>query len=635
MFRFPDHFFYAIFFEIISLSLHACIGILFLRLFFRLPKVLEITAGVFTGIGLSNFFLVIAAIFFLLNSFSAWLVTICLLFVLVYLNYVYGMKKEGPDFTAEPFQDSYSSWLYAGAYACLALITIFSFYHALFFPVDYWDSLIYYVHYGKMTYQQGGFPILYCLQVGLGLGANYPHLFPLHQAVTATMFGWWSDLYGQMLCPLAGLGCTIVVYYLALNLFKNRLVAITTALAFRTVPFVTSYIIWASDYALVMVYTALFLFFIAWFLEKKTWWSLQPVLCISAIFPHINYLGWIVWPCVVLAIWFARGQLFSHRNQFVPAVISLVFWLILGLIWYVRNQIVTGNPVYAFFPELFGGKNINLDVLKSCEQEWLAHGNGVAQLGDSIWERLINSAAVFIRDWRVAPILMGIMVPALLLGWKKDQKFFYVSGLLVFLYLFYQYAISGFYLYHIIAVFPILGLFVGRFIASIRNHRILFYLFAAMIIAAGVVPGISYSIMSPKTSSPLLPVFAFPGLDRFTFYRYRFPDVAPLWIYINKELEEGAGILTHDNRYHVFRDDLKIMHLDDCNLVPLYDKPYPQIHNYLLSQGISYYFFIPDEFTHPITQNLGHRDYLNNADYFELVSSTDSAELYRLVKGDG
>lgn len=643
LFRFPDRFFSSIAFELLSLCVHGVFGILFLCLFVRLPWILEGTAGIFIGIGLATFILEFPAIFFWLNAFSVWTILIVLIVLLTFFHFRYGASPAVFECKGEKNQatDPIEKWLYYFAFVCLGGMTAFSFYHALFFPVDYWDSLIYYVHYGEMTFQQGGFPVLYCLQVGLGLGANYPHLFPLHQAVTATMFGQWSDLYGQFLCPLAGLGTIIVVYYVSLHLFRNRLIAILSALIFRSIPFVTSYIVWASDYALIMMYTALFLLFTAWLIQEKTWRSAQPLLCVVAIFPHINYLGWIVWPCLALGLWFARSGLMTNRKGISLIVSSVLIWFGVGLTWYIRNYIVTGNPVYAFFPTIFGGKNINLDVLRSCENEWFRHGNGVAHWGNTVWERIAVSPAKFLNEvWQFAPLFMGIMIPGLLVGWKRKQPFFIISGVLVLLYLFYQYFISGFYLYHIIAIFPILAIFSGRFLASIQLSRLL-YAYGAVLILAGIVPGISYSIMGPKTGDPTLPFFAYPGLKTETYYKFRFPKEAPVWLYINREVEEGAKILSHDNRYHVFREDIQIIHLDDCDLVPLYGNPYPEIHEYLLSRGIRYYLYIPDELTHPITQQLGHRKFLENPIFFErlLTSPKDDTpslskvQLYRLVGG--
>ncbi len=632
-FRWPDLFFLHLGYELIALLLNAIIGLLFLRLFVRLPHLLEWITGIFLGIGLSTFVLEGFAIFFLLNRFTILSTYLGLVVIFLLIKKKWGWSECTPEFNSEPLQERWQFWFYGTAFIILTIIVLLNIYHSIFFPVTYWDALIYYIHYGEMTYKQGGFPVLVCLQVGLGLGANYPHLYALHQASTATLFGQWADLYGQLLMPVAGLASLVVLYYLLLHFFKNRLIAILSILVFRCVPYVTSYFIWASDYALVMVYTSIFLIFMACYLERRSLRSLQPLLCVAAIFPHINYLGWIVWPVLVVAILLAH---FFGRNinkiSIAKLLLMLLIWGVLASTWNLRNEIVTGNPVYAFFPEIFGGKNINMDVLASCNQEWLYHGYGAKSLGTTLFEKVLNSLRDFLVGWHFAPALLGILIPSFFFGWTQKWKFFGALTVLLFLYFIYQFIISGLYWYHTIAVIPILSLFVGRFLSVISN-RIIFLLFALFILISGIVPGISYSIMGSKHANPQLPYFAHPGMEPETFYRYEYPEEASVWKYINHNLEKGAIILTHDNRYHVFRDDLEIIHLDDCGLTHLYGQPYPQNHDYLLKQGIHYYLRIGNhEQSHPILKQLGHNAYLNNPTYFKKVMESDSVSLYKLIK---
>ena len=50
-----------------------------------------------------------------------------------------------------------------------------------------------------MTFLEHAFPVKVVGQVGIGLGANYPHLYALLGASTATMWGHWSSLYQQLM----------------------------------------------------------------------------------------------------------------------------------------------------------------------------------------------------------------------------------------------------------------------------------------------------------------------------------------------------------------------------------------------------------------------------------------------------
>ena len=92
--------------------------------------------------------------------------------------------------------------------------------------------------------------------------------------------------------------------------------------------------------------------------------------------------------------------------------------LALSSTWYIRNQILTGNPVYAFFPNIFGGVRINPEVLASAEKEWIANGDGVSRLGDTLTQRVATSFKLFLAepqgwDWKFMPTLMALTLP----GW--------------------------------------------------------------------------------------------------------------------------------------------------------------------------------------------------------------------------
>lgn len=627
-FRLPDGFLFDVTVSLVSLLLHSGIGWLFLRACYRLPRAAEVVLSVFLGIGLSNFLMVFPAMAFWLHP-ATILLTLALCTAILFPVYKrYSPTAQTIHVEIRPFSHSWEPWVFYSAWSILAVITALSFYHALLFPVDYWDALILYIHYGRMTYDQGGFPILACLQVGLGLGANYPHMYTLFQSTTATLVGHWSDIYGQMLPPLAGLGSIVLMYSLCIHLFRNRIVAVLAVLSFRAVPFVTAYFIWASDYALVMLYTTAYLYLLALYLRRPTTMGVHALLLCAAILPHINYLGWIVWPTTGIAILWTRlaePESPGWRTLFL----TNGFWFTLAMIWYVRNWVMTGNPVYAFFPEIFGGININPDVLASSKIEWLEHGNGMAQLGDTLWERLMGSPAVFLFDFRVGPLTAGILLPAFWLAWKNDNRLYISVAVLLFFYWLYQYVISGLYLYHTIAVFPILALYVGRMLSSLPNDRWLFAV-SVPLLFAGIAPGISYSLMGTKIPRPDLTILSQPGIDPERYYMQRYPQVSQAWRYLNTDAEPGALILTHDNRYHVYRDDLRVLHLDDCELVPKYDSPYDDIHQELLARGVEYYLQIRGEFYHPITARLGHREYLDNPAYYERILQSGETALYRL-----
>ncbi|HNT36551.1 MAG TPA: hypothetical protein PKH07_16310, partial [bacterium] len=491
------------------------------------------------------------------------------------------------------------------------LITILTFYHALLYPVTYWDSLILYTHYGEMTYREQGFPVRVCAQVGLGLGANYPHYYPLTSATLATFWGGWDDLYAQMFPPLAGLISVVLLYDLLLTLFESRRTAILVTLLFRSFAYATCYFIWATDYALVMMLATAILWLCQRILNQfretsiavsRREMSLEMYVVLTvalvAFAMHINYLGIVlVIPLLVtllhipnrpvpagvsamptatnvcsleepgfFRVLFPR-RLRASRTLFGFGILIACGLCLLGGSWYLRNWIVTGNPVYAFFPRLLGGRYVDLDVLASCAQEWTSNGDGVARFGSTLQERILRSPEYFLLQtnwhWKFGPTLFGLCIPGIFLihtATKRVRSLMAVAGSLLLAGLVFEYFISGLYLYHILFVTPCLSCLSGVAVHRLLKRRWSRRYAICLVLLIGLTPGLSMALVGPKLMSFDLKAFRCPGIDKDEFWSMCFQRDQEMWRTINDRLPLNAGVLTHENRYHVFRRDIRIVH---------------------------------------------------------------------------
>jgi len=312
----------------------------------------------------------------------------------------------------------------------VAVITLLTFYHALFYPETYWDSLILYLGYGKMTFLEEGFPFKACAQVGIGLGANYPHLYSTHAAAVAALTGVWSDVPARLFAPVAALAAMLLIYGAALRLWRNRLVAIVCALVFRALPYTIAYSTYASDYALAMLFGAAILFLAVTYLDSPLPGTFVLLTAMPALAMHLNYLMgvlWVVWAATLFLSHWRRpistldsaaygtrslvgpeafedqdregepvGDPYFSQAWQTPRVLGLLakqrFWIVVVLAalfavtWNVRNWWMTGNPVYAFFPGIFDGVRINEEVLRGAEQEWFENGDGIGRLAATVPE---------------------------------------------------------------------------------------------------------------------------------------------------------------------------------------------------------------------------------------------------------
>jgi hypothetical protein len=606
---FQNYFFINLFLSLIAVLLFTAFGKVFmdkLERYYQLPEKSSWCMYPVYGMVLFYFLFLFPAIFFFLYRI------IIIVFSVLFLGLIYLWNPKGNKIASVeqvPTFPKKEKGIFYCAFGLIGLITGLSFYHALLYPETYWDSLIYYLHYGKMTWQQHGFPVLYCAQVGLGLGANYPHLYHLLCALFATLFGHYTDMYGQFLSPFAGLLATVLIYQTGKIIFEDRTTAILSTLLFRVIPYTNIYFTYATDYSLVMMFTAAFLYSSVQYIKTGQRFYLIQLAIITGTLPNINYLGWIYLPVFLLVIYIKRRALIPLR-QFTGFPTLIIF--LLGLPWYIRNWLVTGNPVYAFYPKIFGGKHINLDVLASCYKEWTANGIGVP--GTTILSHFLNAPHWFFYIWQVEPVLFAFTVPGIIYLvfslWNKEEsqvqkQIGWIILSLFLLGMFYHLAISNLYLYQIVFILPVMAILGGFAICdTIKEEKWMKYPTVGLVFLVALIPGLSMSIMGPHIMEPRLIAFQNPGLSREQFYEIKFPVESRMWEYINQNLHNTV-ILTHENRYHLFNDDIAIRHLDDWDIQPLYqENDITKKAKQLYDMGIRYYLFIPNEKNHPIVAKL-------------------------------
>lgn len=304
------------------------------------------------------------------------------------------------------------------AWLAVGFMTALTYWHAVLLPEGYWDSLILYLGYARMIFLEHSFPFKAEAQVGIGLGANYPHLYPLYGAAASTAWGEWSDLHQRLLAPTAGLAATLLVGEAARMGLRSPVAGAVAALLFRVTPNVIAYTTYASDYALSLALAGALLLAVVYFARTRSKGALAVLFAIPAIGMHLNYLMIAFWGPAVLGMMAGlSGRQVGLKD--VPDSIypvpdsgpsepppgpplspdapgpfailanghawrTLVMAMVLGGTWLARNAVLTGNPVYAFFPEVFTKSvRVNVDVLRSAELEWFRNGDGIGRLAES------------------------------------------------------------------------------------------------------------------------------------------------------------------------------------------------------------------------------------------------------------
>lgn len=306
------------------------------------------------------------------------------------------------------------------------------------------------------------------------------------------------------------------------------------------------------------------------------------MLLMAAFAVHVNYLMWMLWfvaglvvllghvgyrhkPAEMIPVTSEDAEWHEPTLELIapdhvalkrrPTLVQLVrirrFWwgLIAAILvaspWYIRNIIVTRNPVYAFFTNVFTGSiKVNPEVMRSAEQEWLLNGDGLGRVGQTLGEKLANSWLYFVtgpHHWKMGPFLVAFVLPGVVvfLGWllirlsRKQSSHgtgtdpaddallrFGAASLFLFLFLWaYAYVIADFYLYQIvivIALFPVFAAFVYRICSTPATKGVLHTLVLLLGFAPGVIMGLmGFKLMKTGIYEGLpAPQFALTALKK-------------------------------------------------------------------------------------------------------------------------
>ncbi len=483
--------------------------------------------------------------------------------------------------------------LYTGMTAATAICVLLWFYHGLFYPITYWDSFSY-LGMARTLYLTHRFPVSVVSQMSLGTGSNYPQMYRIASALPCALAGRWTDVPAQMLAPVAGLFSAALIYHTVLRLFRHRLTASCCALLFCCIPYVTRYFTFSSDYCLTVLFTAGFLYLSLMYLESGLWGYLALSAITAAFSCHINYLmpllfvGWffLIFLChagktrlpgsgeenaVINQHPDVPGPTEVHEPEFthvehVSRLFALLFsrrflklFVILILLaspWYLRNILVTGNPVYPYFSSLLGGRNIRSDILRSMQGEWLENGDGIEKAALTLLAQKISSGDMSDRDrnswikaedehgvqlslkarilatpyffitspywsWALAPLFLSLALPGFILWtgkplirlmrrWKSkgdakepfltdEARFGLLCAFLFAGYFGYHYLMAGYYLYQILPVVVMMALMAAGVIGIFPGSRWKNTIFIWSILVA-IVPGIPFAMMNFKLS---------------------------------------------------------------------------------------------------------------------------------------
>ncbi|MHB0912975.1 MAG: hypothetical protein ACYC2Y_05975 [Armatimonadota bacterium] len=182
-------------------------------------------------------------------------------------------------------------------------------------------------------------------------------------------------------------------------------------------------------------------------------------------------------PLAAVCVW----VLISSRSL-KAAALPMLLALLVGAPWYVKSYVYTGNPVYPFMYEIFGGRVWSDAAAEAyrAEQAGFGMGKGLMQLFMLPWNLLVNgekfaNGPLFGR--LIGPAVIGLAPVALLAG--VNRKVWKVAAVAA------VYVVAWFFLMqhsrYLAAVLPLLALVCAAGVDAAKRWRMGRYLVAGFV----------------------------------------------------------------------------------------------------------------------------------------------------------
>jgi len=257
---------------------------------------------------------------------------------------------------------------------------------------------------------------------------NFPQGSAMLYALGMLLF---KDTVGILMNAFMGILAAVAIYsFSRRRLGKN--IALMSSAIFLSLPLISHYALSGCPDLGMILYTLLAFFSFFEWIENND----NKYLILSGVFCGFviswKYIGIysLVGIFVLLTI-----VLVSNRRGVIPLLLFLAPLVIIGSPWYLRNLIVSGNPVWPMFYPILGGKGWNMAVYQAGVREM---ENLYSQLGKGLKGLILGP---WVINWRMTDFFARAGIGPLFLGllplWFLIRKQRLHTFILLFAFIFY------------------------------------------------------------------------------------------------------------------------------------------------------------------------------------------------------
>jgi len=254
-------------------------------------------------------------------------------------------------------------WLPAAV--AIAVVFIFCFYHALLTVIVHWDATVYHAAMAIIMVRDHAIPVLAGPSIGIEMSANFPPLFSALGAYYYIQIGAVEDFYLRAIPPVMGL-LTILATYKIGEVLHSRKLGVVAALFLAATPLFFRYSIYATSYSTLTFFCTVSILFLLLGIVRgntKHWILAGLFLGFASL---TSYIALYLVPFFILAMLYYFIQ---KRSAFkVPVkniAVFLIATVIIGGVWYARNEVLVENPIYPNAYTVLGGINIDPTIMNT------------------------------------------------------------------------------------------------------------------------------------------------------------------------------------------------------------------------------------------------------------------------------
>ena len=395
------------------------------------------------------------------------------------------------------------------------------------------DALIYHIGVPKMFLEHHGIYFIFG-----NIFASYPFFNEM-------LYIWGLSLWGEILPKGTHFAMAIFILF-SMREFGRRYVhenkfELLPLLIFFTIPsvFINAHVAYCDLTLAFYTFVALYAF-INWFNTKQTLWL---ILCavFSGVAMSIKY-GGLSFPFIGIlgVLWACRKNELPSKKAVHLLSIYVLFTFVTGAPFYLKNWIETGNPLYPFFYQIFGGTGWSAEQARYYDV--FIKGLG---MGRTLPDYLLLPWNLSFRAQMNSPAFDGLMGPVFILtlpfaiGMRKiaiEIKILLTYCLLAFFF----WISSAQQIRYLIPLFPFLAIMTSLIFSNYRKNKGIFTLLS-IFIASGLAFNGYYIIKDFERIQPMKFLMGHEKKD--AFLAGRIPSYRMLR-YINTRLPENSYIFT-------------------------------------------------------------------------------------------